>query len=462
MLKKLSFLGISIMVLVFTSCKTENKKTASNEVADVNDNTYELTIEIEGLDKNAKYNWDFYELSPASGERRIDLNTWENKPYRDSLAEKIVFKNGSYTVNGEINHPRLIILKDFEKSKSFPFMLGKGKQNIKVNFNDFNDELAYYGYVPFTYKGQTKENDIFKSLANHPEFVTYKNAVNKARNAYEKSVKEALGYSMEEVFEMTKSSDPALVKKGSEIFKSLSKNEAYKKARALDDALRPKLDELKSEAYISFVQANPDSYLAFEQVLANVFMFNSKGASYETMAPYMDILGSDIRKTEKYAVMAEKYNIEKGLVKGEPAVDFDLPTPDGKTLKLSSLKGKVVIIDFWASWCVWCRKETPNLKKQYAKYKDKGLEIVSVSFDKKEKAYRKALEHDDMPWLQAWDIAGVDDSEVTKAYGVKAIPFIAIIDREGNIYASNVRGPKYTGGFEDKDINKHLEKIFGF
>ena len=167
-----------------------------------------------------------------------------------------------------------------------------------------------------------------------------------------------------------------------------------------------------------------------------------------------------LKKTSEYEILKTKFDIERKIASGE-VFDFNLPTPKGDSISLSSLKGKVVIVDFWASWCVWCRKETPNLKKQYAKYKEHGLEIVSISFDTDEKKWRHAMEEDDMPWLQAWDNRGVKDSKITQSYGVSSIPYIFIVNKEGKLVANNVRQPSIADD-DSKNINIQLEKIFGF
>ena len=128
------------------------------------------------------------------------------------------------------------------------------------------------------------------------------------------------------------------------------------------------------------------------------------------------------------------------LAVGRPAPEINLPTPEGKYVKLSSLRGKVVLIDFWASWCSPCRRESPNMVRLYNKYHDKGFEIYSVSFDKEKSSWIKAINDDGLNWthvsdLRYWNsIAGQD-------YGVKSIPFTVLIDEKGNIIATGLRGP---------------------
>ena len=124
--------------------------------------------------------------------------------------------------------------------------------------------------------------------------------------------------------------------------------------------------------------------------------------------------------------------------KGELAPEFELTNPKGKTIKLSKLKGKVVLLDFWASWCGPCRKENPNVVEAYRKYNKakfknaKGFEVFSVSLDRNEADWTAAIEKDALVWkAHGWDKSG----EVSKLYGVSSIPSAFLIDGEGKLIA---------------------------
>jgi peroxiredoxin len=135
----------------------------------------------------------------------------------------------------------------------------------------------------------------------------------------------------------------------------------------------------------------------------------------------------------------ERIAILEAVQIGKIAPDFTLPTPDGKEFSLSSLKGKIVIIDFWASWCSPCRGENPNVVKMYNKYHPKGLEILSVSLDEKKDAWLEAIEKDGLTWNHVSDLKGWSSS-AAKLYGVSSIPHIVLINQEGVIVAKNLRG----------------------
>ncbi|WP_020570020.1 TlpA family protein disulfide reductase [Neolewinella persica] len=124
---------------------------------------------------------------------------------------------------------------------------------------------------------------------------------------------------------------------------------------------------------------------------------------------------------------------------GVEAPLFAGPNPEGETISLESLRGKVVLLDFWASWCGPCRRENPNVVKLYDKYKEKGFEILGVSLDKTKDRWVKAIADDKLTWLHISDLKGWQ-SEYGRLYGVSSIPQTVLLDEEGKIIARNLRG----------------------
>lgn len=147
---------------------------------------------------------------------------------------------------------------------------------------------------------------------------------------------------------------------------------------------------------------------------------------------------------------AKEFAAKQATSAGRPAPDFSQNDVNGNPVKLSSFRGKYVLIDFWASWCAPCRAENPNVVKVYAKYHDKNFEILGVSLDGEngKDAWEAAIKKDGLTWPQVSDLKGWKN-EAAKIYTVTAIPQNFLVDPDGKIIATNLRGD---------DLEKALEK----
>jgi thiol-disulfide isomerase/thioredoxin len=141
----------------------------------------------------------------------------------------------------------------------------------------------------------------------------------------------------------------------------------------------------------------------------------------------------------------------KNLMKGGSAPDFSQSTPEGKPLSLSDFRGKVVLLDFWASWCGPCRRENPNVVKVYEKYKDKGFEILGISLDRDRDKWLAAIEADGLTWPHVSDLKGWQN-EVAQLYGVRSIPHTVLVDADGSVIANKLRA---------EALEVKLAEIFG-
>jgi peroxiredoxin len=160
------------------------------------------------------------------------------------------------------------------------------------------------------------------------------------------------------------------------------------------------------------------------------------GDTYRSLA---DGLLKKYPKDKSVMMFRDAVNKMLGTTIGSKAPEIVLPSPDGKEIALSSLRGKVVLIDFWASWCGPCRKEMPNVVRAYAKYKSKGFEIYGVSLDKEKGNWVEAIKEEGITWPQVSDLL-YWQSSVISLYAIEGIPYTVLLDREGTIIAKNLRG----------------------
>jgi peroxiredoxin len=157
--------------------------------------------------------------------------------------------------------------------------------------------------------------------------------------------------------------------------------------------------------------------------------------------------GTTLVSDYRAKVKSDKENQER-MKDGKPLPDFSLPDANGKLYSLKNFKGKVIVIDFWASWCGPCRQEIPNVKKYYEEFKStKKVAFVSVSIDAKRPDWEKAVKEENMPWLQL--LAPKGGKDVMDTYQFGGIPYILVIDKEGNIYKKNLRGEEIENAIKD-------------
>ncbi len=154
-------------------------------------------------------------------------------------------------------------------------------------------------------------------------------------------------------------------------------------------------------------------------------------------------------QAEARKAQAEGEKIKKNLAVGKPFPDFKGKNLAGKEFSLADYKGKVVLIDFWATWCGSCVQEIPHVKEAYKKYHAKGFDVIGISLDRSRGALESYIKEKDMPWTQHFDEGGL----IASRYGVTGIPTVYLLDGKGNIAAMNtaLRGPGL-----DKEVKKAL------
>ena len=196
---------------------------------------------------------------------------------------------------------------------------------------------------------------------------------------------------------------------------------------------------------IDFTKNNADPILDFYAA-----SYLNVDENFEFLKGLFDEHKSSINNSEYTKQFYERFLKFSSIAVGSIAPEITLNDPNGKAIALSSLRGKVVLIDFWASWCGPCRAENPNNVKLYNKYKSKGFEIYGVSLDKKREDWLEAIKEDGLTWVHVSDLK-YWDSEAAALYKIEAIPATVIIDKEGKIVAKNLRGA---------ELETFLKKLF--
>ncbi|MDR1203349.1 MAG: AhpC/TSA family protein [Tannerellaceae bacterium] len=311
----------------------------------------------------------------------------------DALNNAII-ENGKFTIKGDQATPLLCVIR-------------------------FNEEVAEPKYVntgenaPYTATFVLENGKLKIDLSENPAVTG--TPENDALASFQKEMKQ-LRSSMEQIIQDMNSEDGAIA-----------------------DAAEKKYDEIEgkvAEAVKTYIQNNPDKLTSakllydFRYNLDEDTRRNIIGKAGDT---FKSVVG--INKMIDHLAVLEKVGI------GKTFTDFEMKTPEGEAIKLSDNvgKGKVTLIDFWASWCPPCRKDIPHLVELYKQYKDNGFEIVGVSLDRTNDAWIKGITELNITWPQMSDLK-YWQSEGAALYGVNSIPHTVLVDKDGIIIAKNVRG----------------------
>lgn len=232
-------------------------------------------------------------------------------------------------------------------------------------------------------------------------------------------------------------------------------NDSYQKELSTNPSKKQELDQQYSvkitdnidrfsQATLKFANENKQSILGFYALTGLEF------AKYQKqIAEYVEEVKDNFPGNKLVTKFADKITVANKLGNGKAAPDFEIPDVNGKLVKLSSFKGKYLLIDFWASWCGPCRQENPNVVKAYNKFHDKGFDILGVSLDDNKEKWLNAIKEDKLSWIHVSELKQWN-SEVGKLYNIEAIPANFLLDRDGKIIARDLRGA---------DLENELSKV---
>ena len=304
----------------------------------------------------------------------------------DTLGMAVV-ETGTFKFEGKVTRPVIAVVQGKSRRQALPLFLEAQSFRVRLNKERFDQSEVTGGNLQNSYDNfMAQKADIYREM---PEL---EKAFAEARKAGDRATCQRL----------------------------IERNDV--------------LDSVYKESEFRFLEEQGNTlagvYIVFRQ---------DPRMRFERLKPMYDLLSDEMKATPYGKIITRRYLDGKITAKGEIAPDFTLLTPEGDSLSLYSVKAKVKILDFWASWCGPCRAENPNVVALYHEYKDKGLEIFSVSLDSKREAWLKAIKEDGLAWKHVSDLKGWQSS-AAQLYKISGVPSIFVLDSENRIVGSYVRG----------------------
>lgn len=336
--------------------------------------------------------------------------------------------NNSYTINGTINH---------DDNKIYLSQYIDGEEIISDSTISKDGKFTFSGYVDFPEVFYISFKDIKSkvSVFIEPSIINL-NLTADTNDNIESEITGSLSQKTYDSFNKQMESFEEIDKNIYEKIYKTAKEEKDEEKLNFADSLFTKNNDSKKEFLISYAFNNNASVVSAYIVFRKSYLFNLK-----TLDSITTNFEKSIHNSRYYTYLSQRVDILKKVDIGQTFVDFTLNDTSGNPVNLSSLKGKYFLMDFWASWCGPCRRENPNVVSVYKDYKNKGFDIIGISFDNNEAKWKQAIIDDSLSWTQVSDLKGWK-CEAGKLYGVRSIPHSVLVDPDGIIIAKNLRGEK--------------------
>ena len=357
-------------------------------------------------------------------------------------------KNNIVKISGTVVNPAsgvYIFLDELRSNNLVPIDSVKISDDGKFSFKKEIKQTSFFLL-------KSKENNFLTMLLEPGEKITMK--VHSDSLNYPISLKGSKGTELMAEYNKTlRVTIKKLTELNSIYMQSKDKPELPRVIETLDSLAQIYLGEINTytKKYIDDNLTSLVSLVAvYQQVAPSVYVLNPTkdmkyflkvdSSMFSRYPNYEPVIALHDQVKELSSKMDGAANAAPESVPGAVAPDISLPTPQGDTIKLSSTRGSVVLLDFWASWCAPCRKESPNLLNAYNMYHKKGFQIYQVSLDKTKEAWIKGIQDDHLEkWIHVSDVQ-YWNSIVVPLYKIESIPRNFLLDAQGHIIASNLRG----------------------
>jgi peroxiredoxin len=315
------------------------------------------------------------------------------------LLDSSMVENKSFRFEGTIDYPEVYYLS-IENEQSYASVFAEQSDiAVKINLEDFSNPEITGSKTQADYEDYLAKNDVYEEKLS--DIWTRMKAMRDEGNVEQEAM-------LEEEFDKT--------------------------------------DEEKKAFILQNAKDNNTSVAAAYAVLRNAYYYDETD-----LEPVVNSFDASILESVYVKSLTERVETMQRVAVGQPAVDFTMADMEGNPIALSSLYGKYLLVDFWASWCGPCRRENPNVVNAYNAYHEKGFDILGVSFDKDNQKWLDAVAADNLTWHHVSDLKGWGNA-AGKLYAVNSIPANILLDPEGNIIAKNLR---------EEDLHNKLKELLG-